>query len=204
MRPRDRRRLFGKEFTDEIVRGDFRCAVAYNCKFNNIRFVECQMGSANFRGSSFVGCVFENCRLDQADLRASFKDCVFDGCTLDMASFCGAVLVGTRFSGGRAEYANFSFALLQDVVFDCQLHGADLTFDQAFNVDYGDSNVWGAKITVSCAQFAGAKLSERQLKLFAGLLGQTVGNDDIREVLRSIPDEVTARVLKVLTQRAVA
>lgn len=204
MRARDRRRLFGQTFKNETVKGDFRCAVAYGSEFGDMVFDECNMGAANFNSSTFVDCTFRKCILTQSDLRAGFKGCLFEGCHMDLASFEGSVISDTRFVGGRAEYSSFRFSVVENVLFDLQLHGADLRFDKATGLDYGDSNLWGAAITVSCANFKGARFSQRQIDTFLALLTKTEGNDGMARLLEDVLPEKTMEVVDILSLQEVS
>src|ERR1039458_7899751 len=148
-------------------------------------FKECQMGLASFYRSIFLGCEFRSCNLSQANFNGcSFKNVHFLDCAMDQAQFRSATFDGCSFIGGRAEYASFESAGVKDVKFDLQLHGADMRFHGAINVDYGDSNLWGASIKVGCRQFVGQKMSPRQVERLLGLIAKTAGNDFLRHGLK--------------------
>jgi len=185
-RARNRRSLHSAEpYIGENVTGDFRNALAEQCVFKDMSFQDCQMGLASFYKSIFSGCGFHSCQLGQANFNGcTFRNCHFHDCFLDQAQFRSALFDKVEFIGGRAEYASFESAGLKDVKFDLELHGADLRFHGAINVDYGDSNLWGASIKIGCRQFVGQKCSMRHIELLIGLLSKTAGNDFLRYGLR--------------------
>ena len=199
-RARARRSLSGKPYIGEHVTGDFRNALSENCAFNQMTFSECQMGASSFYHSIFVNCEFHDCNLTLANFNAcSFKDVHFYRCNLDQARFVAATFDTCSFIEGRAEYATFEDAGLKDVRFDTQLHGADLRWHGAINVDYGDSNLWGASFKVGCRQFVGAKFDQKQLELFLGLLTKSTGNDLFRHELKRFVSEDIQKVVDRIT-----
>jgi uncharacterized protein YjbI with pentapeptide repeats len=199
-RARARRSLSGKPYEGEYIKGDFRNALSETCFFTNMIFDECQMGMASFYKSIFSGCKFESCNLSGANFNGcSFKNCEFHNCTLDQAQFRSANLDTVTFEGGRAEYSTFDDCGAKDVRFNLQLHGADLRFHGASNVDYGDSNLWGATIKVGCKQFVGAKFSQKQLELLVGLISKSQGNDFYRHGLLQFVSSEVQKVLEKIT-----
>ena len=199
-RARARRSLSSKPYIGEHVRGDFRNALSEHCAFESMTFSECQMGAASFYHSIFVNCEFHDCNLTLGNFNAcSFKNSHFYRCTLDQAKFIATSFDTCSFIEGRAEYATFEDASLKDVKFETQLHGADLRWHKAVNVDYGNSNLWGASIKVGCRQFVGAKFDQRQLELFLGLLTKSTGNDLLRHELKRFISEDMAKVIEKIT-----
>jgi uncharacterized protein YjbI with pentapeptide repeats len=199
-RARARRSLSENPYRGETVKGDFRNGLAEKCAFYEMTFDECHMEQASFFRSIFVNCTFKKCQMGLGNFNAcSFKDCNFYDCTLDQAQFKSATFDTVCFIGGRAEYVSFEGASVKDVLFDLQLHGADVRWHAAHNVDYGVSNLWGATVKIGCKQFVGAKLDSRSLELFIGLLAKTKGNDEIREKLKSIISPTASRVVDRLT-----
>jgi hypothetical protein len=199
-RARARRSLSSAAYQGETVRGDFRNALSENCAFKNMTFTECQMGAAVFFHSIFIDCEFHDCNLTLANLNAcSFKNTHFYNCNLDQAKFIAATFDTCSFIGGRAEYAVFEDAGLKDVTFDLQLHGADLRWHGAINVDYGNSNLWGASIKLGCKQFVGNKIDQRQLELLLGLIGKTRGNDLVRHELKQFVSLDIQKVIDKIT-----
>ncbi len=200
-RARNRRSLHTAEpYVGETVTGDFRNALAEQCKFKDMSFYNCQMGLASFYKSFFLDCEFHASSLGQVNFNGcSFKNVHFHSCMLDQAQFRSATFDGCSFIGGRAEYASFESAGVKDTKFDLELHGADLRFHGAINVDYGDSNLWGASIKAGCRQFVGQKYSVRQLELMLGLLSKTAGNDFLRYGLKQFISTDMGKVIDRLT-----
>ena len=199
-RARARRSLSSQPYQNETVHGDFRNALSEACAFKGMVFDDCQMGLASFFKSIFIDCEFKGCNLGAANFNAcSFKNVRFTDCMLDQAQFRVSTFDGCSFVGGRAEYAVFEGAGVKDTVFDLQLHGADLRFNGAATVDYGDSNLWGASIKAGCRQFVGQKFSPRQLELFIGLLSKSAGNDLLRQRLRNLMTEEMTKVVDKIT-----
>jgi uncharacterized protein YjbI with pentapeptide repeats len=195
-RARARRSLSTNAYQSEHVKGDFRNALSENCAFKGMTFDECQMGLASFYKSIFIDCEFHGCNLSAVNFNGcSFKNVHFFRCNLDQAAFKSATFDGCSFIEGRAEYASFENAGVKDVRFDLQLHGADLRWHGAINVDYGNSNLWGASIKVGCKQFVGATLDHRQLELLLGLISKTRGNDLTRHELKRF---ISADIQKVV------
>lgn len=165
----------GTYCNEEIV-GDFRCGLAMESVLKNCRFDQAKLDGINCSGSKLTNCTFDRCTLNGAVLSAStLTNCEFIECELDMARFDAAILQNVGFTGGRAEYSSFQEATVLDSRFDIQLHGADLRFADSRNVDYGDSNLWGAAITAGCAQFRGNRFSDRQVDIFLALVAQASG-----------------------------
>lgn len=199
-RARNRRSLSSQPYQNETITGDFRNALSEGCAFKAMVFEDCQMGLASFYKSIFVDCEFRNSTLVGANFNGcSFKNVHFLGCNLDQAQFKSATFDGCSFVGGRAEYATFDGSGVKDVLFDLQLHGADLRFHGAINVDYGDSNLWASEIKVGCRQFVGQRLSQRQLELFIGLLSKSAGNDILRQKLRNLMSPEMQKVIDKVT-----
>lgn len=199
-RARGRRSLSAKPYQAEHVKGDFRNALAEQCAFKSMTFDECQMGLASFYKSIFIDCEFVGCNLSATNFNGvSMKNVHFRDCNLDQAQFRSANLDGCTFIGGRAEYALFEGAGVKDVTFDLQLHGADLRWHAASNVDYGNSNLWGASIKVGCKQFVGATYDRKHLELFLGMIGKTKGNDLLRHELKRFISEDMQKVVDKIT-----
>lgn len=199
-RARARRSLSETPYIGEHVKGDFRNALAERCAFNQMVFEDCHFEQASFFRSIFVNCTFKNCKMGLVNFNAcSFKECNFYDCEMDGAQFKSATFDTVFFLGGRAEYSSFEGAGVKDVLLDLQLHGADLRWTAASNLDYGVSNLWGSTIKVGCKQFVDARLDERSLLLFVGLLARTRGNDEIRLKLREIIGSKMGAMIDKLT-----
>lgn len=204
-RSRNRRSLSKESYSGEHVRGDFRNGLAEHCIFQDMSFDNCQMGGASFFDSIFVNSEFRSCTLLMANFNGcSLRNCRFTDCNLDQARFLSATFDEVKFLGGRAEYASFESAGLKDVTFDLQLHGADMRFHGAVNVDYGDSNLWGASIKIGCKQFVGQKMSYRQVELLLGLISKSRGNDLLRHELRRFVSDESQKVIDRITLPAMA
>lgn len=189
LRSRARRSLMGNGYRDQEVTGDFRNSQGFFATYQNIIFKNCQMGKSNFSRSIFEGCYFDACQLGMTSFNsATIKDSNFADCDLDQATFSSATILRSIFKGGRAQYAEFERAAVIDVLFEMDLHGADLRFGEGRNVDYGDSSIWGASIKFSCSQFKDAKISDRMFKYFLTLLSTTVGNDELRASVLTLVD----------------
>lgn len=200
-RPRNRRKLMGSEVAGQTIVGDFRDGLAYNSRYENVDFVGCRLDRLVMLGSVLKDCVFRDCTMNQVNLNSTkFAGVSFVGCELDQATFESSALYDVQFSGGRAEYASFRDASLHDVAFDLQLHGADLRFAAGEDVSYGDSNLWGASVNASCANFAGAWFSERSIKLFLGLLCQTKGAEKVTRPLWESLDSRTRSMIRKLVE----
>lgn len=198
---RNRRTLMGGTYENQTVTGDFRNALSYRSIYRSIIFRECNIGKAEFSGSEFFACSFVSCNLGMASFSACQIDtCTFEDCDLDQSKFDGSIIKMTMFAKGRAQYASFCGTTLTDVMFDMDMHGADLRFSSAVNVDYGDSNLWGASINVSCASFLGHKASPRQLELFLSLLAGTKGNEELRSNVRSLLSVESVKMMSRLTE----
>jgi uncharacterized protein YjbI with pentapeptide repeats len=178
----------GGEYADQEVMGDFRNSLAFKATFAGVTFHECKMGLSNFAGSVFKDCKFDDCDLGKANFNAcKISGTRFVDCNLDQATFKSADIRGTVIEGGRAEYADFEEAAVQDVRLDTQLHGADLRFSMSKELDYGNSNFWGASFRFSCAQFNGVRLSPHNFERFLAILCRTVGNESrLPEVLKLV------------------
>ncbi len=186
-RPRFRRSLSGGLYQGITVKGDFRCGLALQATCTDMWFVDCRMEQINFSGGKFQNCHFLNCNLSGANFNgATFHDSEFKGCTLDMAGFRGASLYRTSLVEGRAEYSSFEESLVRDCRFDLQLHGADLRFSSSRKADFGDSNLWGTSMNLSCRNFKNVTYSEGQVELFLALVAKTSGNDELRSKIRGL------------------
>lgn len=202
-RPRDRRKLSRGIYCNEEVRGDFRCGLAMEAVLKNCNFSECRLDGMNLSAAKMTNCTFEKCTLNGAVLNGSgFINCDFLDCDMDMARFDGAILQNCRFKGGRAEYSSFLEATVWDSVFDLQLHGADLRFSEARNVDYGQSNLWAAAINVNCTQFLRSRFSERQIDLFLGLVARASPEERRAEIESIIPEKSLETLRAVLGEKS--
>lgn len=196
IRARGRRTLMGGTFGHQEVTGDLRMAVSYKASYDRISFKDSRMEKGDYRGVSFTNCTFEGCQLDLCDFNgATFKVCAFTNCQLDLATFHSAIIEDTTFAMGRAEYASFWNATLRRVRFDLNLHGADLRFAAAEELDYGDSNLWGASININCVNFVDREASDRQMQILLALIASTRGNDGTRAKLKEI---VSPRYLQMM------
>lgn len=194
---RSRRRLTRGVYCNETVTGDFRCGLALETTIKNCKFMGCRMDGINFSGSRFLNCTFDSCTMNGAILNAStFTNCDFLSCELDLARFDAAILMNCKILHGRAEYSSFLEASITDSCFDTQLHGADLRYADATGLDLGESNLWGASITASCAWFSGNRLSPRQAELFLGLVGKAC--PEKREEIESVIAPKSAELLLAL------
>ncbi len=179
----------GGSFSHQTVEGDLRLAQAYKSTFDGVLFKDAHMEKGDYRGSVFTNCRFEGCLLDLCDFNAAtFSNCQLLECQFDLATFHSAIIEDTVFVLGRAEYASFWNATLRRVRFDLSLHGADLRFAAADDVDYGDSNLWGASININCVNFVDKAGSDRQIQLLLALVASTKGNDEIRQKVRELVD----------------
>ena len=198
-RPRYRRSLSHGMYHDSIVKGDFRGGLAIQANCSEMTFESCQMDQINFSGSKFKDCLFLHCSMPGANFNATTLDgCTFQGCNLDMAGFRASSIWGTNFIDGRAEYASFEEALIRDVTFDTQLHGADLRFSSARNLDMGDSNLWGAANNWSCRNYKNVRFSVRQVEIILALIAKTAGNEELRTSIKSLVSAKMARVVDTL------
>lgn len=186
-RPRFRRSLSGGTYSEITVKGDFRCGLALQATCKDVTFEDCRMEQINFSGSKFENCHFIRCNLSGANFNGTtFHDSSFENCELDMAGFRGASLYRTSLAQGRAEYSSFEESLVRDCRFDLQLHGADLRFSSSRRHSFGDSNLWGSSLNVSCKNFKGVEYSADQIEMFLGLLSKTSGNDELRSKIRGL------------------
>lgn len=199
-RPHNRAHLMGSVVDSTVVKGDFRNGLAFNSTFKAVLFEECRFDRMQMFGSKFYGCFFDRCTLNQTNLNAcEFDETVFSHCEMDGATFDASRIYSSHFSKGRAECASFKDAALVDSTFDLQLSRADLRFGKAVNLDYGDSNLWGASVYMACVNFVGAKASDRQLQLLAGLMARTKSGPRTRDGLEMLLNESTIRMLDRLT-----
>lgn len=180
---RNRRTLMGLEISEEVITADLRNALAYR--------------------STIRGCSFVNCEIGKADLSAStIEDCEFIDCDLDQAVFRSASIKRTRFLGGRAQYSSFENATLSQVKFDIDLHGADLRYAAAEEVDYSGSNLWGANIRISCSFFKGMKFDDRSLRLFLALLGITKGEPEFVQDVNALSGDQACKMMAKLSEES--
>jgi len=200
-RARHRRSLMGQTFSNQKIAGDFRNGLAYKSLFTNILF-NAIMGKIQLQGSAFKDCNFDSCNMSMAVMSAcEFENCLFTNCDLDQAVFDSSIIKNTRFINGRAQYASFYNTTLNNVLLDTDLHGADLRWAEAKNVNLGESNLWGASINFSCSFFKDKTFSERQFKLFLALTGETLGNDDLRQSAKSLAGEFVCKMMAMLADR---
>jgi len=194
--PRNRRTLMGGEFQDQEVRGDFRLAQAYKAKFERCRFIDSPFGKSDFRGAVFTECIFEKCDFAKSDFNAAtVKVCTFVECDFDLVDFTAAWITETQFIGGRMEYSKFQNSTLRDVKFETQLHGSDLRYASAENINYGGSNVWGASINVNCNSFRDMTWDERSVRIYLALLASSKGNDDLRARIAELAGEEAVKLI---------
>ena len=199
---RDRRSLMGQTFASQEVHGDYRNGLLYKSSFEKVIFQQCKLDRASFAGSVFRDCGFNSCSLSLVNFNAcQFYDCTFHDCELDQSDFNSSIIKDTTFLVGRAQYVSFLNAGLTNVTFDCDLHGADLRIASGTNVDFCDSNLWGASINISCSLFRDKQLSERQVKLLLSLIAETKGNDDLRYSIRDLAGDFYVRMMQILADR---
>lgn len=197
----DRRVLSHQHFENEIVSGDFRNGVAVQSTLENVHFRNAQMDCFNFTNSAFLNCRFTECSLQLAGFNASaLKGCSFDECNLDQARFQLSSLEDVSFLGGRAEYATFEDARANRVLFDTQLHGANLTFVTKKDLDFGESNLWGAIIRADCTFFRDTKMDRRSVALFLALLASTEGNGAIADLTTEEERKFAGRLIRARSE----
>jgi uncharacterized protein YjbI with pentapeptide repeats len=193
----DRRRLSHRNFKDEEVSGDFRNGVAVQSTLEKVHIHDAPMDAFNFTNAVFLDCSFIRCSLKLSSFNAAvLKNVRFEDCDLDQASFRHASLTNIQIIGGRAEYSVFEDVEVKGVLFDTQLHGADLRFGRSHDLDFGTSNLWAASIKVNCTTFADVKLDRRSLEVFMGLLSKTVGNEDLTLALDGMISEQAKGIVK--------
>ncbi len=191
----------GGTFASQAFTGDLRLAQGYKATYEHIVFNNCRMEKGDYRGSVFTDCDFSGCKLDLCDFNAAtIANCSFTDCELDLATFHSAVIEDVMFVGGRAEYASFWNATLRRVKLDLELHGADLRFAAAEELDYGDSNLWGTSINVNCVNFVDKEVSNRQIQILLALVASTKGNDELRQKLTALLDPHYMIMLKKLSR----
>lgn len=192
----NRRLLSHGQFKDEIVSGDFRNGVAVQSQFEAVHFKGAQMDCFNFTNSLFLDCSFTECSLTMSSFNASaMKNVVFTDCNLDQSRFQLSHLENVSFLGGRMEYATFEDASVEGLTFETQLHGTELTFARAKGLSFGESNLWGVTMRLSCGFFKGTKVGRRSVALFLNLLASTEGNHGLAELTTDKEQRLARRLI---------
>lgn len=192
-----RRRLSGQTFRGEKYAGqDLRGAIALGATFEDCEFKDCKFGQAQLQNATFEGCRLYDCNFDQAVLVCRILGCHFERCSFDQAVFAAAHIKDSKFYEGRAQYADFSRATVENTVLSLDLHGARLDFAESNHVSFAGSNLWGAVVPLGCAFFVGNEFDGRQLAYLLALVRLSEGNSEAREILKQLVPERIERVVQ--------
>jgi uncharacterized protein YjbI with pentapeptide repeats len=117
-------RLRSLTLTDVVASGlEASGADLSGAALRRVEIAGARLGGLQLVDASAEGVRFRDCRLELATWRgAKLRDVVFDGCILDEADFYGAQLQAVRFEGCRLLRADFSAARLARV----DLRGSEL------------------------------------------------------------------------------
>lgn len=184
-----KRRAEGTRHEGETFEGlDFRSMKAFRAIFKNCRFLGCKLDCADLRGVTLDGCEFRDCSMQLADLSTATVDrTTFHGCNMEQASFYGAAIQNSGFLACRMTYGETLFkdatVAGKVILARCNLHGSCLDFREVprETLSFDDCNLWGCKISVSCA-FFNARLDSRLIRQFLAVLGRASGDARIVEL----------------------
>ncbi len=143
----------------------------FKSRWKGVEMSECLLDLAELSGAEFEDCTFTRCEMRLSALGPSkYTRCRFELCDLASSSFQGAWMTDCTFGDCRMPFASFHDAQLTRVKFDhCNLRHADLLFMHSDGVDFDESTLWGAKVSLDC-HFFRCRFDEKWRRRFASLL----------------------------------
>ncbi|MBX2972732.1 MAG: pentapeptide repeat-containing protein [Flavobacteriales bacterium] len=123
---------------EAVAGGEFE-----RCVFRALRWMDADLTNARF-----TDCVFEQCDLSNARVRAAgFRTVEFAGCKLLGVPFdqCSAFLLALRFTNCRLDFTSFRSLVMKGTHFHaCSLIEADLSGTDLGNASFVDCDLAGA------------------------------------------------------------
>lgn len=145
------------ELADTVVEGkNLENAEFYFSKFTGVKFVNCDLNYAAFKGAELHHVTFERCKLERSEFNfAAMDDVSFTECFLDSGEFDFAS--GTAaFAQCSMENAEFTMCGLDLSFLRCNLNGADLNGCHALKLHAEDSDFTRAELN-DCVLSGSAK-----------------------------------------------
>lgn len=184
-----KRRAEGVRYEDqEFTNLDLRSMKAFGSTWIGCTFQNCVMDLADMRNSKFEKCWFKASKMNLANFAVSFfEDTAFLSCDLEQASFSGCHLRQTLFQDCRMTYGETMF---QDATvkgklefIQTNLHGSNLDFREVEpgSLKFFDSNFWGARVSLGCAFWNGI-FDERAVKQFLALIARVSQDERLKEL----------------------
>lgn len=184
-----KRRAEAVKFEGEVFEGiDLRSMKAFGSTFIGCTFEGCQFDLTDWRASKFERCLFRDCSMRMVNFStSSFEDCLFAGCDLEQASFMGAHFTKGAFLKCRMAYGETLFqdatVKVELVLEDCNFHGSNMDFRevQPKALQFRNCNLWGAKMSMGCAFWAGS-FDKRMVRQFLALVARASQDSLIAEL----------------------
>lgn len=186
-----KRRLHGYSAESRVWENlDLRSAQAFGSTWKGCEFIRCDFSASNFSNTTFENCEFTECTGTLANFGlCKMSDVVVRGGSWEQANFTVSILKRTTFTGVRLCYATFAETLVTNLAFpDCNLHGADLRFLEAFGVDFTGANLWGASVAIGC-QFFNGVFDQKQCQIFQALVARRYPVAYIGDRMRELAGE---------------
>jgi hypothetical protein len=167
---------------------DLRSMKAFGSQWKNCVFNNCKLDLADWRASKFERALFQNCSMRLVNFATSlFEDALFSGCDLEQASFMGSHFRGGGFRHSRMTYGETMFqdaTVKGDLWFeDCNLHGSNLDFREVEPkaLRFDDCNLWGVKVGMAC-EFWNSSVDDRTVRQFLALVARVADDPRIAEL----------------------
>jgi len=184
-----KRRLQGFQASDQRYSGlDLGDISAFQSKWVNCVFDNCDLTLADFSGSEFEKCDFAKCDLTGASFRAArIRETEFVSCKLRRVAFTGcSPLKVVDFQNCDMRLASFYDATVEQANFiDSNLHGADMRFIEASQVTFNGSVLWGVAVNIGC-QFWNATFDERSAGIFTAMAARIHPDPESAKILREV------------------
>ena len=195
-----KQRLAGwKAERETYANQDLRSGFLANSTFKDCHFKSCMIDLASFNSAVLEGCTFSDCSGQLSNFgMVRFRDCTFERCNLEQALFAGSTLDGVSFKGCRLSYATFEKASGVILSFvGSNLHGTDLRFYRAPKVEYVETNLWSAAVSLGC-NFFNSSFDDRSLRLFLGMVARLWRDGDEKTTLSKIAGTEMAVVERLM------
>lgn len=184
---------------------DLRSLHSPQSNWEDVAFVNCKLGLANFTSAQMTNVYFQECSIYGGAFGGTIlRDVRFVNCDLEQSGFGNSVLSGVSFERSRLAYSSFFGAMFRNEVnfTDSNLHGADLDIaDSDFGAaDFTGTSLWGVKSAFGC-KFWNGKFDQRTVNLFVGLAARVATDPEQKEALIKLSDGGFKTVSRLMDEK---
>jgi uncharacterized protein YjbI with pentapeptide repeats len=114
---------------------NFSCSEMIDCRFENVKFLECDFTGASLMDSQFINCEFKTCLFVKSLMKwAQSEGCEYIDCHMARAEFGNANMNSCNLTGSNLSGAYFDSTDLRNVIWGgVRLRGTDIHNAKVFN-----------------------------------------------------------------------